>query len=279
MQLWNDGRSGAAGCTAGNLALANLRRVESPLTKLKGTTFESAAAFIIGRVCATDEYLREPILHWANASWDQHVELKRAAQEARKELIYLFITASNDPPAIRYWRVPADAVEAAMVGRGKNRRGEVCAIHIAVDDGRHLIGKTDVTRHCTTVKLDEAAARELHAAFEVAKRQAHRLNSPPLRNQSGLATFDIPASGAGTIRIQARLPLRMSDVARLKRWIDLTADVLTENAEADESFERNRLGNQIQAGLDELQRGDTVDGEEAFDRILNRRRARREARR
>src|SRR5438093_13323406 len=96
--LWDDGRSGAAGCAAGNIALHELEAREGPIKKIKGTTFESAKALIVGRVCASDAYLEEPILHWANASWDQHLELTRAAKDAGKELIYLFITASSDPP-------------------------------------------------------------------------------------------------------------------------------------------------------------------------------------
>ena len=64
----------------------------------------------------------------------------------------------------------------------------------------------------------------------------------------------------------------MSDVDRLKRWIDLTADVLTESAGPDDSVERTFLRQQVRDGVDELDRGDTVDGEAAFDRILEHRR-------
>src|SRR4051794_37268204 len=160
--LWTDGRSGAAGCVAGNFVLSQLN--DGTIKRLKGTMFESSSALLIGRVCATDEYLQPPIVHWANASWDQHVEMKQDAAAAGKKLAYLFITASSDPAEVRYWRVPGSVVEAAFELRCKNKRGDTCAVHISAEKSNYYVGKVDVTKYFKTVEVNPAQARRLRDA-------------------------------------------------------------------------------------------------------------------
>ena len=58
MKLWNDGRSGEAGCLAGNLVLAHLRDTQGEsFSERKGTTFRGRTSIWVGRVCSTDAYL------------------------------------------------------------------------------------------------------------------------------------------------------------------------------------------------------------------------------
>src|SRR4051812_7293065 len=113
---WVDGRSGVVGGCAGNLALAGFEASEGPLRRVKGTVFEGPRSLLIGRACSS-AYLTDPVLHWANASWEQHVELSREAKGSGKNLCYLFVTASREPVAVRTWRVPGEIVEAVFRSR------------------------------------------------------------------------------------------------------------------------------------------------------------------
>ena len=77
-------------------------------------------------------------------------------------------------------------------------------------------------------------------------------------------------------RRQISLPARhfsQADITRVKSWLDLAADVLTETVDETSEHQRQWLRKKVNAGLTQLQRGEHVDGEEAFDRILNRNRS------
>src|SRR5258708_4393935 len=139
MAIWNDGRSGIAGAWAGNRALDTIAHTEGPINKIRGTIFDGANEILIGRVCGNDEYLHSGVLHWANTSWDQHCDLDRDAQSAGKQLTYLFVTASDNPPTVEYWRVPAPIVRDGMVERKKDRRGPPFPVHIIELNGPHLL--------------------------------------------------------------------------------------------------------------------------------------------
>jgi len=290
MDIWSDGRSGLVGCFAGNIALEAVSG-QCEIRKLKGTTFSTPSQLIIGRVCASDHYLGASVLHWANVSWDQHCDLEREAKAEDKQLLYLFVTASGDPVSVHYWCVPADMVRLAIEQRGKNRRGATAAVHILASGERNLLGTTDVTSLYSVVDLDDEKsqllehllkgrnASELRAANHAVQRQVPSYESISasadgvlIRRQ--MAAFDIPIAGARTARLSIPLPLATADLARLKGWIDLMADVLTEQttpeSEQARAAESQWLRREVEAGLQQLDRGEKVDGESAFNRILER---------
>lgn len=290
MHIWKDGRSGLAGCIAGNIAL-QATFAEAEVRKLKGTTFITPSFLIVGRVCASDDYLGGAVLHWANLSWDQHCELERRAKSQEKQLLYLFVTASSTPAAVHCWRVPGEMVKAAIEERGKNSPGATAAIHILWTGDRHLLGDADITALHTAVSLSAEQSRLLAESLEgvgtarslpkqsLSSKQAMADDSAaPVFNGSPYAestAFEIPMAGARSVRLSVLLPLTSTDVARLKGWIDLMADVLTEDpvpeVQQERAKERSWLGEQVRAGVQELDRGEKFEGEEAFNRVLNRR--------
>ena len=281
LEVWDDGRSGPVGCAAGNVALAWLGNSARPIRKLKGTVFESRHELLIGRICSTDSYLSEPLLHWANASWDQHTEMAREAGAAGKELAYLFVTSTREPASVHTWHVPAAIVESAFVNRQRDHRGRTCAIHIVASQNRHLLGGTDVSGLHATANLSKSDVARLNEAYAAAQASAgsdpqpvSRFHTAPERASTGNA-YDIPVSRSRSVRIHLPGPLLATDITRLKQWVDLAADVLMEGSEQTEEIRQSRwLQEQVQTGLDELARGDAVDGEKAFARILSRSRAR-----
>lgn len=272
-RLWEDGRSGEAGCVAGSIAL---RSLGVPVEKLKGTVFQTAQSVLIGRVCSTDSYLSEPVLHWANASWDQHKEMAGEAASSGRELLYLFITAAGEPASVQIWLVPGAVVESVFVSRQKNRRGQTCAIHIVSDDARHVLAGTEITQFHKRLTLRPSEVAELSEVYRARQGKPRptqppkgRIHTPDL--VSAGAAYDIPVSRSRSVRVQLPGPLSPSDVNRVKQWLDLTADVLTEGYDDSETARQTRwLQEQVQTGLDELERGEGVDGEEAFERVLSR---------
>jgi hypothetical protein len=272
--VWDDGRTGAAGRLAGNIALEDLARKHGPWRKVKGTVFESARELVIGRVCSSDDYLTAPIVHWANGSWDQHVELQNLAGSRGNALNYLFVTATRQPPTVTYWHVPAPVVEAEFIARGRNAHRSTCALHIIADGDRNYLGKGEVTAHRHVVVLDDAGSVALARAFARGGARASAL--PSSRRTSRAARGDvansyaIPVSGGRAVTVQIPGPLSAADVSRFRSWIDLTEDVLTEGSDEPASdAQRQWLRDAIELGRAQLARGDTVDGEAAFDRILS----------
>ncbi len=279
IKIWDDGRSGAAGQAAGNVALEVIQRSEGHVQKLKGTVFESDRSILIGRVCSSDEYLADPVLHWANASWDQHEEIRRHAKESGKAFAYLFVTVSKNPIALKFWKVPADVVEKVFVERERNRRGSTCAIHINGSGARRFIGKTDVTKYQVDVALRPAHAACLTESFNREQPDRREASASQRQTREHVAhaeqssnAYRIPVSGGRSLTIQVPGPLSNEDVTRVKAWIDLTADVLTEGAiDAQAAREREWLRAKVQEGLEELKDGREIDGEATFARILSRR--------
>lgn len=270
MNVWDDGRSGEAGRVAGNLVLAELDKTERPIAKLKGTVFESAKALLVGRVCSSSEYLAGDVLHWANVSWDQHREVADEAKSRGKRFEYLFITASSDPPVVRFWRVPADTVATYLADRGKKSRGETCALHIVEDAGRQLLGRHDVTAFHGQVTVAGARAAELQQAIAARSAGSGRLAAPDSRAARDAPTggYEIPLSGGRAAWLLVPAAIAPPDLDRLKGWIDLMADVLTEPDESGQQGRSRWLREQVAAGLAQLNRGETVSGEAAFARIL-----------
>jgi hypothetical protein len=250
METWNDGRSGVAGCIAGNIAINAINSEQKPIRKLKSTIFDTNEHIIIGRVCASDDYLIGSVLHWANLSWDQHCEIERDAARERKRFLYLFVTASADPVGVRYWLVPADIVRLAIQKRGKDYRGATAAIHIVDDDGRHVLGNADVTSlHAEAALTNEQAQSLLDA---MSKRQSRarsgkaevqddsggRISTPgqealpPDAEARAIRSYTIPISGGRCAQLAVPAALTPGDVVRMKSWLDLMSTVLTEESTA-----------------------------------------------
>ncbi len=274
--LWIDGRSGIDGCIAGNAALDILARAEGPIARVKGTVFESANAILVGRVCANADYLGSAILHWANTSWDQHEDLRRLASDNSKELAYLFVTSTLK--SLEFWRVPGKVVEDFIRSKGKARRGSTCAIHIVDDEHRHRIGAIDVSMFHVGAPLPNQTAPEVPDGSSSQLRitdddEPHKVLHPIREAKySVLAEYHVPMSNGGVVTLQVPMPVQRTDLDRLKGWIDLMADLLTSPVDdAKIAQERSWLQAAVQAGVDQLDRGLVVNGEDAFDRVLNRR--------
>lgn len=236
MELWDDGRSGEAGCAAGNIALGHLASQGMRFRKVRGTTFESSDAIWISRVCSSDSYLSGGVAHWANISWDQHRDMLSEAQANNRSLIYLFVTGTEKPAAVHYWRVPAQVVECVLVQQGKNSRGATYGLHLIHDNGTYRIGEFDVTQYHAAVPLASNAAERLVAGFEstrqkkAAKRISPLVIEPermPTAEDRDIQRFEVPLTGGRVARLGVPVPISGSDLQRLKGWLDLMADILT----------------------------------------------------
>lgn len=287
--LWNDGRSGDTGCVAGNRVLRQLESETSTFRKLKGTTFESDQAVWIGRVCSNDTYLHPGVLHWANLSVDQHRDMKSFAADQQKELIYLFITATESPAAIHFWTIPAVVIDRVLSDRGKQVRGTTCVIHIVELGSDHMIGKQSVGAYHNTVALDDTAERELSQAFEHGRKARLRdkasagvdvalLQSPredelttlfSLEHHGG-RRYQIPMTGGAAV-LELPEPVAESDLVRLKGWVDLMADLLTSSpatAPVQQSgHDAAALRRAVAPALSDLNAGRGVPAKDVFDEI------------
>jgi hypothetical protein len=169
MKLWKDGRSGPAGCVAGNLVLADIERFGESLALFKGTTFTGQSALYVGRVCAKDDYLQEGMLHWANLSPSQH----QALSHHGKELFYLFITATREP-AIHYWKVPGRVLGRFIGTLPIKRSDHSCWIRIREENGKQFLeggnqtkGKgPEVTQYHHEIPLGRHETAALKTAFQ-----------------------------------------------------------------------------------------------------------------
>jgi hypothetical protein len=241
--LWNDGRSGEAGCAAGNLVLADLAQGGIAFRKVRGTTFESPESIWIGRVCATDSYLSPGVAHWANISFDQHRELMADAASNQRSLVYLFITAMESPPSVHYWRVPGEIIDRLLTEQGKAHRGGVYGMHIVEAHGRYRIGQHDVSEYHRAVSMNERASTKLAGGFEAVRRRrtsaaaassgdggGRALVSATTGNPDDHREFTIHLAGGRNARVLLPIPIAENDLPRLKGWFDLMSDVLLARA-------------------------------------------------
>lgn len=188
MNLWNDGRSGPAGCFAGNLVLSDLEKAGDKIAARKGTTFTGKNNIFIGRVCATDDYLQKGLLHWANISHNQHRMLASEANRQGKELCYLFITGTQHPAAVHYWKVPSNLVEEVLLSLPVKSSDESCAVRICEENGkevfvgdRRLHQGLDVTQHHHKIVLGPEEVAAFQKAFETAPSVAEEVANVPSR--------------------------------------------------------------------------------------------------
>ncbi|HEX8522904.1 MAG TPA: hypothetical protein VF669_11645 [Tepidisphaeraceae bacterium] len=245
MNLWNDGRSGPAGCFAGNLVLAHLRdtRQEQFATR-KGTTFFGRSSIWVGRVCSTDSYLGGRDKHWANLSFEQHHELAAEARLHGYALNYLFITAQQHQPVIHYWVIPADIIERLGFA-GQHEPNAVFALHIREDEklspGRYTLETEDVTRYHHVLELRPGEQKKLDESFETMKRAKQRRDtgSAPASGarpaERAAGEFEIHLGSGRSALLTLPLPAAPVDLNRIKGWIDLMQDVLTETVPARQS--------------------------------------------
>jgi hypothetical protein len=253
--LWNDGRSGAAGCLAGNLVLADIRdRERERFAERKGTTFFGSASIWVGRVCSTDAYLSARDRHWANLALEQHREVMSEANVHGWSVRYLFITAQASAPSIHYWIVPGELVERIVFSDQKKFAADyVAAVHIRENERRYQLEGQDITSFHHVLDLNPNDASRLERAFESARQQRERrakrrgLASPTVptewagavddvtaRSDSAstgprLGRFEIPLKGGRCAVLSLPVPTGDADLSRIKGWIDLMSDVLTES--------------------------------------------------
>jgi hypothetical protein len=187
MKLWKDGRSGPAGCVAGNLVLAELERIGDKIAPRKGTTFTGRNNVYIGRVCATDEYLQKGQRHWANLSLSQNQVMAMESSRDGKELCYLFITATHEPPTVHYWKVPGRVISKFLQPFAVKPSDQSCWIRIREENGKQCLegGEAapkglEVTQYHQEIRLGEGQTATLREAFQ----------NPPPKGEPGAITAE-----------------------------------------------------------------------------------------
>jgi len=238
--VWNDGRSGVMGQTAGNLALSHLEEsVGVEFEKLKGTIFVGGELVCIGRACGTDSYLGASVLHWANVSQDQQAELETFAAEHGAQLYYLLVAAKDKPAEVHYWLLPAQIVQAVLAAKGRDNPGDTCGIHIVESEGRHMLVDHDVSAHHHVVVLSHEQAGRLSAALSRDEQRSRSVKGRNRRADGGGAAhkksptngdfgtrFEIPLACGNKAVLSVERPVADTDVARLKAWLDIMQDIL-----------------------------------------------------
>jgi hypothetical protein len=244
MKLWNDGRSGDAGCLAGNLVLARIRDGKGEVFReRKGTTFRGRASIWVGRICSTDSYLNARDRHWANLSIDQHREIMSEAGLEGSTVKYLFITALMNQPLIHYWVIPGDVIDRVAFAKHQNESEFVYSLHIRENNGRFELEEEDVSSFHQVLQLQPADATKLNQQFMAAKQlQAKRAARRAAVTDDGTTAmstrigagmteneFRIPLRGGRSAVLSVPIPTAEVDLQRIKGWIDLMSDVLTED--------------------------------------------------
>lgn len=257
MNLWNDGRSGTAGCLAGNLVLAQLRDTsQEQFAERKGTTFHGRGSIWVGRICSTDTYLAGRERHWANLSLEQHREVTHEAALEGASVKYLFITALPGQHEIRYWVVPGETVERVAFSAPNLPKDFVYSLHIRENEqGGFFVEGENVSPYHHVLKLNAGSLSRLEQAFESDRasrqRRQEKRKTPTIDREPGQATagvstetrgrFEIPLKGGRAAILQVPLPAADVDLARIKGWIDLMNDVLTEPVSIEPGAEARRV--------------------------------------
>ena len=257
MDLWKDGRTPPAGCLAGNLVLAHLRDAEGEqFTERKGTTFRGRAGIWVGRMCSTDSYLYGRDRHWANLSLEQHREVTHEAALEGGIVKYLFITALAGHVSIHFWIIPSEIVEKVAFCDPRQAADYVYSLHIREEsEGKFVLEGTDVTQYHRIFAPGAAAMSRLERAFETdaAARQRrqdkktemlaaarHERSSDRLASNLTRGHFQIPLKGGRSAILEVPLPAVDVDLVRIKGWIDLMNDVLTEPLPPEATVEARR---------------------------------------
>ncbi len=184
MDIWKDGRTGAPGQIAGNLALADLSgRSGEKITHRRGTTFVARGRLYIGRVCGSAEYLVGDEAHFCNLSPTQFAREKDSAAKEHRELFLLCVTAT--PEAVHYWCIPRAVVGRVLRRMRVKPSDESCAIKIRQKEGRFLMEDQDVTEYHTILALDESVANSLSIARAESQGSSHGVMKPRSSGDTG----------------------------------------------------------------------------------------------
>jgi len=253
MLIWNDKRSGKLGCEVGNQVLEALSEVHGRIRRSKGTVFASDSRQWIARF-SQEVYLTPPICHWANLSWDQHIQFEGLARERERDLFYLFITLAASSDVIDYWEVPADLVEEFIRDRFGDQSDRSITIHIKNIAERYLIDSLDVTSFHRTLEKrkssDIVGGDALSTENKTIRRRKSRRRNSALREADGnYQEYLVPLSCGRTALLNVPPNLDPADVTRIKGWVDLMSDVLTAVPGNEERKPSNPQG-VIQAWID-----------------------------
>jgi hypothetical protein len=231
--VWDDGRSGVAGQFVGNLVLCSLNAELGKLRKRKGTVFDAPKTILIGRICSNTSYLSRDTAHWASISRTQHNQIIAEAHSEKKRAVYLFITANVRAPHVDFWLIPAAVLGKMLDRRHKTELGDVLAVQIKAAGDRYVLADLDVTEFHRSLELDNAQATELTAALDGPAPTAERRHRREQASRSagyGADSYDVPVSDGRSVTLAVPGALAAEDVARLKGWLDLMADILTRPA-------------------------------------------------
>jgi hypothetical protein len=200
---------------AGNLVLADIECGGEKIAPRKGTTFTGRKGIYVGRVCAKDDYLQKGQRHWANISPAQHQTLNLESSRQGKNLCYLFITATQEPPTVHYWKVPGKVVGEFLGQLPVKASDESCWIRIREENGKQYLegGKAtlkglEVTQCHHEIPLVAGEAAALQQAFQ----------NPPPEEERG----DITAEQL--LRLN-RLVRDLGGVATVRRALDILGNL------------------------------------------------------
>jgi hypothetical protein len=207
MNLWTDGRSGPAGCFAGNLVLAELERLGEKIVPRKGTTFNGENGIYVGRMNTKDDYLNVGTRHWSNLSPKQAKAIATEANSNEKEDFYLFITATKDPTAVHFWNIPGKLVVKLLNTLPVKPSDDSCLVRIREEKGKHLLEGTrplkeaiDVTNYHHQVPLIRDQGVALQLAFQkttIARNETEGITAEDLRKVNALVR---ELGGVATVR-------------------------------------------------------------------------------
>lgn len=151
LDIWQDNRSGNVGCITGNIILSQFAK-EKGLKKKevvheKGTIFSTPEHIIVGRICASDQYLQKDIAHFCNMSPSQTKSIKHD----KKEPLYLFITVSKS--LVHYWLVPGKIVDHVMRHLETKPSSPSCFLRITDKSGKFFLGSENITQFHRSIPI------------------------------------------------------------------------------------------------------------------------------
>ena len=205
-------------------------------------------------MCSTDAYLSARDRHWANISLEQHREMVSEANLEGSKVKYLFVTALQGRPEIHYWMIPGELVEEIAFQGHEGSSDFVFSLHIRETTTGFEIDGRDVTAFHRVLELMPGDLARLEEAFTRARKPLGERStsrgkaagaSRPLGNAiptGGVdGEFSIPLKGGRAATLTPPVPTARVDLERIKGWIDLMSDVLTEPTHSeDESVEQRR---------------------------------------
>jgi bifunctional DNA-binding transcriptional regulator/antitoxin component of YhaV-PrlF toxin-antitoxin module len=208
--LWTDGRSGRLGQLVGDIVLAELENRFGPVSRRKGTIFQTASELLIGRLCATDRYLVYPEIHWSTFDPGQERQLRAHPELADRKFYYLFITGRPHDRAIVYWLIPARVLITGIAELRPRRDGAI-NVRIREDRDKSILNGADVTRYCHRIDLNAAQQAEIETTESLSiedptqsrfvSLKAQNKKTSPQTNSAVLPGAYTPLAQASTVVI------------------------------------------------------------------------------